>query len=412
MTTPLVRGRWVTQASEIIRSLGPDDVARRDPLTRIEELAQHASTFDENGWYPRRIHAELLTALAASSGGEAAARSLLERTGRAIVSYADDPFLRLAMKVMTPPAFVNAVARLWSVEHQTKDALTVELCDPQRGRAVVRLAHVDGYDHLGPVVTGWMRSLLQELGGARVTATDSGWTLANPAPREVRFELTWEANEALTESAEDGEIREHIVAGLLTLSQAQRDGYSSAPVLLLRGPTTLKVVFAWINEMLILLSAEHEQGVVFRRQLGEKLATVEQQRAAIRELSTPIIEVWNGVLCLPVVGVIDTMRSVDMTTTLLRAIVEKDARYAIVDITGIEVMDTRTADHFVQMAKAVRLIGARYALAGVSPEIAQTVVRMGVDLHELTTYRNLREALQAGIQATLQATFQPGLPRM
>jgi rsbT co-antagonist protein RsbR len=399
MSAPLVRGRWMTQTSELIQSLGPNDVARRDPLTRLEELTQHASTFDHNGWYPRRIHADMLGALAAASSGEPAARVLLERAGHAVATRVDDQFLRMALKIMSPALFVKSLPRLWGVEHQMKDAFAVEACEPEKGRAVVRLARVDGYEHVGPVVAGWIRALLSEL-STKVTVSDSGWSLANPAPREVSFELAWSAGATTAEPVEESEIREHIVDGLLTLSEAQRDGYSSAPVLLLRGPTPLKVMFAWVNEMLILLAAEYEQGVAFRRQLGEKLVTVEQQRAAIRDLSTPIIEVWNGVLCLPVVGVIDTVRSVDMTTTLLRAIVEKDARYAIVDITGIEVMDTRTADHFVQMAKAVRLIGSRYALAGVSPEIAQTVVRMGVDLDELTTYRNLREALQAWIQRT------------
>lgn len=400
MSAPLVRGRWMAQTSEIIQSLGPDDVARLDPLTRIEELRQRAATFDVNGWYPRRIHTDLLGALAAASAGESAARALLERAGHVIAVRADDPFLRLALKTMSPSLFVTSLSRLWSVEHQTKDAFIIDACEPEAGRAVVRLAQIEGYEHLGPVVAGWMRALLLELTSAKVSVTESGWSLANPAPREVRFELTWPAADAPAESAEGRDLRELIIESLLTLSLAHRDSYASAPVLMLKGPTSLKVFLAWVNEMLILLAAEHEQGVVFRRQLGEKLVTVEQQRAAIRDLSTPIIEVWQGVLCLPVVGLIDTVRSVDMTTALLRAVVEKDARYAIVDITGIDVMDTRTADHFVQMAKAVRLIGARYALAGVSPEIAQTVVRMGVDLHELMTYRNLREALQAWIHRT------------
>ena len=94
------------------------------------------------------------------------------------------------------------------------------------------------------------------------------------------------------------------------------------------------------------------------RELEAKLETIEMQQAAIRELSTPIIEVWAGVLCLPVVGVVDSQRSAEMTETLLETIVAKQARMAIVDITGIDVMDTKTADHFIKMARAVRLLGA------------------------------------------------------
>src|SRR6185436_9208742 len=94
------------------------------------------------------------------------------------------------------------------------------------------------------------------------------------------------------------------------------------------------------------------------RELEAKLETIEMQQAAIRELSTPIIEVWTGVLCLPVVGVVDSQRSAEMTETLLEMIVTKQARTAIVDITGIDVIDTKTADHFIKMARAVRLLGA------------------------------------------------------
>ncbi len=118
------------------------------------------------------------------------------------------------------------------------------------------------------------------------------------------------------------------------------------------------------------------------------------QQAAIRDLSTPIIEVWGGVLCLPVVGIVDSQRSAEMTEKLLESIVVKQARMAIVDITGIDVMDTKTADHFIKMAKAVRLLGAECFLSGINPGIAQTLTHIGVDLVGLRTVRNLRDALQ------------------
>jgi len=101
------------------------------------------------------------------------------------------------------------------------------------------------------------------------------------------------------------------------------------------------------------------------------------------------------VLCLPVVGIVDSQRSSQMTDVLLQAIVEKRTRCAIVDITGIEVMDTRTVDHFIRMARAVRLLGAECVLTGVSPNIAHTMVHMGVDLADVATHRSLRDALKA-----------------
>lgn len=138
------------------------------------------------------------------------------------------------------------------------------------------------------------------------------------------------------------------------------------------------------------------------RELESKLEMIEMQQAAIRELSSPIIEVWSGVLCLPVVGIVDSQRSAEMTESLLDTIVAKQARTAIVDITGIDVMDTKTADHFVKMAKAVRLLGADCILTGINPGIAQTLTQIGVDLAGIRTLRNLRDALQVHLKNVAQ----------
>ncbi len=153
-------------------------------------------------------------------------------------------------------------------------------------------------------------------------------------------------------------------------------------------------LFLGINEMIEALAAQEQRNIDYQRELEDKLATIEQQRAAIRELSTPIMEVWDGILCLPVVGVMDSTRSADMTDALLRAVVATRARCTIIDITGIEVMDTSTADHFLRMAKAVQLLGAACVLTGLNPQIAQTLVHMDVELEGLVTHRSLRDALQ------------------
>jgi rsbT co-antagonist protein RsbR len=145
--------------------------------------------------------------------------------------------------------------------------------------------------------------------------------------------------------------------------------------------------------------AKHEEA---NQELAAKLATIEMQQAAIRDLSTPIIEVWAGVLCLPVVGIVDSQRSAEMTETLLETIVAKQARTAIVDITGIDVMDTKTADHFIKMAKAVRLLGADCIISGINPGIAQTLTHIGVDLTGVRTLRSLRDALQLHLRETEQ----------
>jgi rsbT co-antagonist protein RsbR len=189
------------------------------------------------------------------------------------------------------------------------------------------------------------------------------------------------------------EVRETVVDALLVLSNVAQGDTSTQLEFDMHGSNPLSFLLAGINDLIAALGTEQEQSVVFRRELDDRLATIEQQRSAIRSLSTPVIEVWRGVLCLPVVGVMDTARSAEMTNALLTTIVEKGSRYAIIDITGIDVMDTRTVDHFIRMAKAIRLLGAECALTGLNPHIAQTVVHMGLDLSDIVTHRSLRDAL-------------------
>ncbi|MFO0738124.1 MAG: STAS domain-containing protein [Labilithrix sp.] len=164
----------------------------------------------------------------------------------------------------------------------------------------------------------------------------------------------------------------------------------------------MSTLYEGINQMIGSLAKEQERSAAYQKELEEKLATIEVQRAAIRELSTPIIEVWEGVLCLPVVGVLDSTRSAEMTEQLLSAIVEKKAECAIIDITGIQVMDTGTADHFLRMARAVRLLGANCLLTGINPAIAQTIIHMGVDLSGVVTHRTMRNALQRYVTRFLE----------
>ncbi|NUO49310.1 MAG: STAS domain-containing protein [Polyangiaceae bacterium] len=132
----------------------------------------------------------------------------------------------------------------------------------------------------------------------------------------------------------------------------------------------------------------------YQRELEEQIATIEKQRAAIRELSTPIIEVWTGVLCVPIVGVLDAERAADMTASLLRVIAQRKTPLTIIDVTGIENMETYATDHFLRMARAVRLLGAECVLSGVNANLAWTITEIGVDLADIRTHRTLREALQ------------------
>jgi anti-anti-sigma factor len=153
-------------------------------------------------------------------------------------------------------------------------------------------------------------------------------------------------------------------------------------------------------------NAERRQADEARR---EQLEIIEQQQEAIRALSTPIIEVWDGVLTLPLFGAIDGRRAVQIREALLDAVVRTRSRYAIVDLTGVGLVDTSTAEHILQLVGALRLLGARAIIVGIRPEVAQTIVSLGVDLSRFTVLSNLRQALVMCMRAGEKAS--PPAPR-
>jgi rsbT co-antagonist protein RsbR len=135
------------------------------------------------------------------------------------------------------------------------------------------------------------------------------------------------------------------------------------------------------------------------RELREKLELINRQSATIRALATPIIKVWDDVLCLPVIGTVDSARTADMMRGLLDSIVQEEARYAIIDLTGVEVVDTATADHLIQLFRAAKVLGVDGILCGIRPAVAQTVVALGLELKSVRTMRSLRDALKWCIQS-------------
>jgi rsbT co-antagonist protein RsbR len=184
----------------------------------------------------------------------------------------------------------------------------------------------------------------------------------------------------------------------LLLEVLQRVGAGEmVPILELRYPETHPVgaLTASLNEMIASLSEARARSEGYSQELRQKLHAIEAQEAAIAELTTPILEVWKGVLCMPIVGIMDSARAADMARTLLGTIVRTKSSLVILDITGIQVMDTRAVDHFLRTARAVRLLGARCVLSGVHPNVSQTIVHMGLDLTGVETHRTLRDALRA-----------------
>lgn len=148
-------------------------------------------------------------------------------------------------------------------------------------------------------------------------------------------------------------------------------------------------------------------------ELDQQLEIIKRQQFAIRELSTPVLQLWDDVLALPIIGVVDTKRSVEIMERLLAEVTNRQSRYVILDITGVEVVDTKTADHFIKVVKAAELLGTTCVLTGIRPAVAQTLVEIGVDLSKVLTLRNLQDGLRECVRmrkarASSAATLSAG----
>jgi len=165
-----------------------------------------------------------------------------------------------------------------------------------------------------------------------------------------------------------------------------------------------------INFMLLDLQAmeaknkERERELLAKaEEIEEKLRTIQEQGQVIKDLSTPVLEVWEHILVLPVIGIVDTDRCMAIMNSLLSSIVDKQSKCVIIDITGVEIVDTRTADFFLKLSRSASLLGAHCILTGLQPAVAQTLVEIGTNLTELQTLRTLKDGLKASLSYLRQS---------
>jgi PAS domain S-box-containing protein len=125
--------------------------------------------------------------------------------------------------------------------------------------------------------------------------------------------------------------------------------------------------------------------------------TIARQAQEILEVSTPVVQVWDGVVAAPLIGTLDSQRTEQFMERLLQRIVETNSSVALVDITGVPTIDTQTAQHLIETITAVRMLGAQVVLTGVRPALAQTLVHLGIDLSHIVT----RSSLSAGLRIAL-----------
>jgi rsbT co-antagonist protein RsbR len=127
---------------------------------------------------------------------------------------------------------------------------------------------------------------------------------------------------------------------------------------------------------------------------------INRQQREMLELSTPVVKLWEGILALPMIGTLDSARTQVVMENLLQKVVETGAQIAILDITGVPTVDTLVAQHLLKTVTALRLMGAECIISGVRPQIAQTIVHLGVDLQGVTTKANLADALAMALKRT------------
>jgi rsbT co-antagonist protein RsbR len=129
-------------------------------------------------------------------------------------------------------------------------------------------------------------------------------------------------------------------------------------------------------------------------------AIIKRQQEELLELSTPVIKLWEGVLAVPMIGTLDSARTQIVMEALLQRIVDTGSQLAIIDITGVPTVDTLVAQHLLKTVSAIRLMGADCIISGIRPQIAQTIVHLGIDLQGIASKSSLADALALALERT------------
>jgi len=151
--------------------------------------------------------------------------------------------------------------------------------------------------------------------------------------------------------------------------------------------------------------------VTFETFIHGREEVISRQTDEISEISTPVIQVWDGILALPIIGTLDSARTQIVMENLLEAIVETSSSIAILDISGVPAVDSLVAQHLMKTVAATRLMGAECVISGIRPEIAQTIVHLGIDLSNIITKASLAHALKFSFQ-TLKLEVKRQTPRV
>ncbi|HEX6293005.1 MAG TPA: STAS domain-containing protein [Herpetosiphonaceae bacterium] len=258
--------------------------------------------------------------------------------------------------------------------------------------------------------TPWRPGLLQ----AFLAAMEGGFLIVDPSSQAVcnkRFLEIWNIPPALAGNCPS--MLRHIVDQLVDPDQFEHQlhAVSSDPTTIVRDEVVLND-----GRVIARCSQPSRDGrgdpyrvwffydVTHQKQAAERLRQqqaqiIQQQQAALAELSTPLIPISDDVLVMPLIGAVDTNRAQQILETLLEGVSQRRPRVVILDITGVAIVDTQVANALVQAAQAVQLLGSQVRLTGIRPNIAETLVTLGVSFRGITTHGTLQDAISATLAA-------------
>jgi rsbT co-antagonist protein RsbR len=255
------------------------------------------------------------------------------------------------------------------------------------------------------ILTEW----LQEAGASSTRITDAGRRSMRGEAEEILHGLRDALQGGADPQAFQGPGWAPLRQSLETLSrsraaQGQSAGDTSMFVLAFKRP-----MFALVQRS---LPTERQMAVVWAvTLLADRMAQstvstyqqtrediIKRQQQDLLELSTPVIKLFEGVLAVPMIGTLDSARTQVVMETLLQRIVETGSRLAIIDITGVPTVDTLVAQHLLKTVSAIRLMGAECIISGIRPQIAQTIVHLGIDLQGIASKASLADALTLAME--------------
>ncbi|MES2956581.1 MAG: STAS domain-containing protein [Pseudomonadota bacterium] len=271
----------------------------------------------------------------------------------------------------------------------------------------------DDYIFISQVLGSDRPAILQAwLDEVRATAASGAFTKTLVADSEkvaqgLETGLRSGTESAQLEGAEWASLKETLEdLSRLGAAQGVTAAQTSAIILALKKPLFERVQAKFAADPKRMASAVWAVSTIVDRLSQFTLATyqksreqvIERQQQELLELSTPVVKLWEGILAVPMIGTLDSSRTQLVMESLLQRIVDTGSELAIIDITGVPTVDTLTAQHLLKTVTAIRLMGADCIISGVRPQIAQTIVHLGIDLQGITTKASLADALALALK--------------